>query len=271
MKTRSGAPRVCRPGRRRGRHAGCAGAAGAAAAPGPRCTAPTAAAGSTIPRIFMTNPPGHRARPRILHAENAGYSTTPKLPTPNFQTPNANPRSATASRSAVSLVESSLGSWRLGVCWSLGAGAWRVDCAVLGRLRVLDDEEHLARLDQPELLAGERFDGAGVGPQPPGLVAEPGVFDAQPFDRPSPAPDAAAAPAAFPSGPRSPTSALITSTSVTNTSSICSVRRRFAWGTAGVAARGLRRAGAGSAMSWTAGGIFGSPLYNTFVRLNLRI
>ena len=43
------------------------------------------------------------------------------------------------------------------------------------RSGVLHDEEHLARLDQPELLACEGFDGAGIGPQPAGFVAKTGI------------------------------------------------------------------------------------------------
>src|SRR4051812_42605583 len=57
--------------------------------------------------------------------------------------------------------------------------------ALLGRrgLRVLHDEEHLAGLDQAELLACQRFDRRRVGPEPAGFVAQPGILGAEPLDR----------------------------------------------------------------------------------------
>src|SRR5687767_2050861 len=68
-----------------------------------------------------------------------------------------------------------------------GWGSVKVGTADLLRIfgrDVLDDEQFFARLDQPELAAGQFLDGRRILAQPPRLLAEPGVLGAHVGQRP---------------------------------------------------------------------------------------
>src|SRR3954462_3285432 len=62
------------------------------------------------------------------------------------------------------------------VHYPAAAARWPSAGRRLRRLGVLDDEEHLARPDQAELLAGERLDRRRVRSQPPRFFTQPGVL-----------------------------------------------------------------------------------------------
>jgi len=86
-----------------------------------------------------------------------------KFPTPNGQVLTPIPNSQ------FHWVFWDLWSWEL---WSCGVGTWEL-------FGIANRDEDLALPDHAELLARDAFDSAGIRPQPPHLVAQPGVVALQ--------------------------------------------------------------------------------------------